>query len=114
MSITIKGPLQCAAENRVTADGSAVLILTIRTDRGWPFEARVLFGAQSLQAAAYAARLPKGAHITIEAEGAVPRFDHGPAVLALHGINRVDARSATECFVVPGLLRQNEVASPPP
>ena len=74
MSIIVKGPLQYAAENRVTADGSAVLILTIRTDRGWPFEARMPFGADgALQAAAYAARLPKGAHITIEAEGAVPQ-----------------------------------------
>lgn len=105
MSITIKGPLQCAAENRLTVDGSAVLILTVRTDRGWPFEARMPFGEQMLQAAAYAARLPKGTHITVEAEGAVPRFDHGLAVLSLHGINRVDARSDTECFVVPGLLR---------
>lgn len=105
MSLNIKGPLQCAAENRLTVTGDAVLILTIRTGLGWPFEARVLFEAQSLQAAAYAARLPKGAHITIEAEGAVPRFDHGPAVLALHGISRIDARSDTECFVVFGLLR---------
>lgn len=106
MSIAIKGPLQYAAENRLTGAGDAVLILTIRTDRGWPFEVRVPFGADgALQAAAYAARLPKDTHITVEAEGAVPRFDHGPAVLALHGINRVDARSATECFVVPGLLR---------
>lgn len=106
MSLNIKGPLQCAAENRLTVTGDAVLILTIRTGSGWPFEARMPFGTDgALQAAAYAARLPKGAHITIEAEGAVPRFDHGPAVLALHGINRVDARSATECFVVPGLLR---------
>lgn len=105
MSLNIKGPLQCAAENRVTADGSAVLILTIRTDRGWPFEARVPFGADgALQAAAYAARLPKGTHITVDAEGAAPRSDHGLAVLCLNSINRVDARSDTECFVVPGLL----------
>lgn len=105
MTIIVKGPLLYAAENRATIDGKTVLILTLKAEHGWPFEARVLFEAQSLQAAAYAARLPKGTHITIEAEGAVPRFDHGPAVLALHGINRVDARSATECFVVPGLLR---------
>lgn len=105
MSITLKGPLQCAAENRLTAGGDAVLILTIKTDRGWLFEARMPFGDQMLQASAYAARLPKGTHITVEAEGAVPRFDHGSAVLSLQGINRVDARSDAECFVVSGLLR---------
>lgn len=106
MTLLVKGPLLYAAENRATIDGKTVLILTLKAEHGWPFEARMPFGADgALQAAAYAARLPKGAHITIEAEGAVPRFDHGPAVLALHGINRVDARSATECFVVSGLLR---------
>jgi hypothetical protein len=106
MSVTVKGPLQYAAENRIAVDGAAVLILTIKTDRGWPFEVRMPFGADgALQAAAYPARLPRGTHITVEAEGAVPRFDHGLAVLVLHGINRVDARSDTECFVVPGLSR---------
>lgn len=94
-----------AAENRLTAECSAVLLLTLRADLGWPFEARVPFGADRLRAAAYAARLPKGTHVTVDAEGAAPRSDHGHAVIALHGVNRVDARSATECFVVSGLLR---------
>ena len=104
MSIAIKGPLQYAAEPRLTVTGDAVLILTIRTGSGWPFEARMPF-ADARSSEAYAARLPAGTHLTIEADGAIPRFDHGPAVLCLRGINRVDARSATECFVVPGLLR---------
>lgn len=105
MAIIVKGALMYAAENRLTAEGSAVLILTIKTDRGWPFEARVPFGADRLHAAAYAARLPKGTHVTVDAEGAAPRSDHGHAVIALHGVDRVDARSDHECFVVPGLLR---------
>ena len=105
MTIIVKGPLLYAAENRATIDGKTVLILTLKAEHGWPFEARVLFEAQSLQAAAYAARLPKGTHITVDAEGAAPRSGHGLAVLCLNGINRVDARSDTECFVVSGLLR---------
>lgn len=105
MTVTIKGTLLYAAENRIALNGGAVLILTIKQDKGWPFEARVPFGDQALRAAAYCARLPRGTHITVDCEGATPRSDHGLAVLALNGINRVDARSDTECFVVSGLLR---------
>ncbi len=105
MTLTIKGPLLYAAENRVRPDGGTALILTVKAAAGWPYEARVDFGDQALRAAAYVARLPRGTHITVEAEGAQPRSDHGLAVLTLHGIARVDARSDTECFVVSGLLR---------
>lgn len=105
MTLLVKGPLLCAAENRTTLGGEAVLILTIKADLGWPVEARVPFGPDALHAAACAARLPQGTHITVEAAGATPRSDHGLAVLALSGIARVDARSDSECFVVSGLLR---------
>lgn len=77
MTLLVKGPLLCAAENRTTLDGEAVLILTIKADPGWPVEARVPFGPDALHAAAYAARLPQGTHITVEAAGATPRSDHG-------------------------------------
>lgn len=105
MTLLVKGPLLCAAEDRTTLGGEAVLILTIKADPGWPVEARVPFGEGRARAAAYAARLPQGTHIAVEAAGALPRSDHGLAVLALSGIARVDARSDSECFVVSGLLR---------
>ena len=108
MTLTVKSPLMFAPENRVALDGSAALLLVLEGRHGWPFEVRIPFGEKpedAISCAAYAARIKRGDHVTVEAEGVQPRSDHGLAVNVLRGIARVDVRSATECFVVPGLLR---------
>lgn len=106
--IIVKSTVLSAPENRVSVDGHAVLILTLDGRPGWPFEVRIPFGYgpdSQLQCAAYAARIGKGMHVTVEAASSTPRTDHGPAVNVLREAARVDVRSDTECFVVPGLLR---------
>ena len=108
MTITIKSTVLGAPESRLTADGGSVLIVALAGDAGWPFEVRVQFGAgldAAVKAAHYARRIRPGDHVTVDAAGCSPRSDHGLAVNALRRVSWVQVRNATECFVVPGLLR---------
>lgn len=108
MTTTIKSTVFGAPESRLAADGDSVLIVTLVGDAGWPFEVRVRFGAgpdAAAKADRYARRIRPGDHVTVDAAGCSPRSDHGLAVNVLRRVSWVQVRSATECFVVPGLLR---------
>jgi hypothetical protein len=91
--LEIVGQLLHDAELRVGADGThGVLQLEVTTGKGFPYEVlRPITGSPTdYQAAkALAQSLRRGTNVRIHARGAMPRLDHGLAVLRLLDVTDV-------------------------
>jgi hypothetical protein len=86
MTITVRGTLDRNAEFRLTSDGHALMVLTVVTGLGFPFEIRRDFGAgpaAALVAQSRADALKRGVEVEATAGGAEPRLDHGTAGIVL-------------------------------
>ena len=94
--IKVSGELAHDAELRFTpgAPSRALLFLTLKPIRGFPFVVAQDCGCDPAQIAAAQERarsLRRGAPVTVFARGITPRTDHGQAVLKLEGVSSVVA-----------------------
>ena len=92
-AIEIVGDLAQDAELRLGAKaGSAVLVFTVETGLGFPYEVIQPYSADpaDLQAATVLQRaLRRGASVRVTAHGCLPRTDHGHAVLQLLEVTHI-------------------------